>query len=198
MSHEIRHILPTDRPGSIDSFCSYGGVQGQPHTNAGIQYTFLRQMFVYLCLQPPISLRKNDPRIRHARSSAYLFQAVFSHKSRSCNSTNSGHYNHTIHKTKTKTTTMKLSKVFLLSTLACTCKAAEEAAHSCACEAEELGFQINCAATDVMLSSMAFLKSSGCATDCSSPECEKNYLIVQSHHDYCPEAGVPEEVCYRV
>lgn len=90
---------------------------------------------------------------------------------------------------------MKLSKVFLLSTLACTCKAAEEAAHSCACEAEELGFQINCAATDVMLSSMAFLKSSGCATDCSSPECEKNYLIVQSHHDYCPEAGVPEEVC---
>lgn len=90
---------------------------------------------------------------------------------------------------------MKLSKVFLLSTLACTCKAAEEAAHSCACEAEELGFQINCAATDVMLSSMAFLKSSGCATDCSSPECEKNYLIVQSHHDYCPEAGVTEEVC---
>ena len=188
MSHEIRHILPTDRPGSIDSFCSYGGVQGQPHTNAGIQYTFLRQMFVYLCLQPPISLRKNDPRIRHARSSAYLFQAVFSHKSRSCKQTQG----------TTHHTTMKLSKVFLLSTFACTCKAAEEAAHSCACEAEELGFQINCAATDVMLSSMAFLKSSGCATDCSSPECEKNYLIVQSHHDYCPEAGVPEEVCYRV
>lgn len=124
-----------------------------------------------------------------------IFQAVFSHKSKVHPQHNSAALEIHTSILRTNTTTMKLSKVFLLSTLACTCKAAEEAAHSCACEAEELGFQINCAATDVMLSSMAFLKSSGCATDCSSPECEKNYLIVQSHHDYCPEAGVTEEVC---
>ncbi|KAL7543688.1 hypothetical protein ACHAXR_012996, partial [Thalassiosira sp. AJA248-18] len=92
-------------------------------------------------------------------------------------------------------TKMKLSIVCtcLLFTLAAT-SAAEGEAHSCACEAEEFDFKINCADTSAMLDAMTFLKSNGCATNCSSPDCEKNYLIVQSHHDYCPEEVVPEEI----
>jgi len=87
---------------------------------------------------------------------------------------------------------MKLASIaLLLSTLTATAKGE---VHSCACEAEEFNFDINCSDTEAMITAMTFLKTSGCAADCSSPECEKNYLIVQSHHDYCPEEGVPEEV----
>ena len=48
-----------------------------------------------------------------------------------------------------------------------------------------------------MLESMAFLKSNNCAAICSedeAPECFRQYLIVQSHHDHCPEEGLPEEL----
>jgi hypothetical protein len=66
--------------------------------------------------------------------------------------------------------------------------------HKCACEAVEFGFDIDCNNTAMMLDAMTFLKANTCATDCSSAECKKNWLIVQVHHDYCPEEGVPEEV----
>ena len=66
--------------------------------------------------------------------------------------------------------------------------------HKCACEAEEFGFEINCEDQATMIAAVTALKSSGCATDCSSAECEKNYLIVQSHHDYCREAEIPAEI----
>lgn len=66
--------------------------------------------------------------------------------------------------------------------------------HKCACEAEEFGFKIDCANTKVMLAALAELQSNGCTSECSSAICEKNYLIVQSHHDYCPEAGIPEPI----
>ena len=44
---------------------------------------------------------------------------------------------------------------------------------------------------------MQYLKANGCATTCTeedAPECFRNYLIVQTHHDYCPEEGVPQEI----
>lgn len=84
----------------------------------------------------------------------------------------------------------------LLVTLAMALVANGEAVdtHKCACEAVEFGFDIDCNNTAAMLDAMTFLKASTCATDCSSAECEKNWLIVQVHHDYCPEGGVPEEL----
>ena len=66
--------------------------------------------------------------------------------------------------------------------------------HSCACEAEELGFTIDCTNEMAMLSALTALKTNGCSTDCSSDTCVKNYYIVQSHHDYCPETQIPEEI----
>ena len=65
---------------------------------------------------------------------------------------------------------------------------------SCACEAEELGFTIDCADTQTMLDALTFLKTNACSVDCSSEECEKNYYIVQAHHDFCPEDEVPEAI----
>jgi len=64
----------------------------------------------------------------------------------------------------------------------------------CISTCRELGFDINCSNEDAMIGAMAFLKSSGCASDCSSPECTKNYLIVQAHHDYCPEDIIPQGI----
>lgn len=63
--------------------------------------------------------------------------------------------------------------------------------HSCACEAEELGFSIDCSADGVMLEALSELQAAGCANDCTSTTCVKNWYIVQSHHDYCPEAALP-------
>eukprot|EP00579_Thalassiosira_antarctica_P001491 CAMPEP_0201872914 /NCGR_PEP_ID=MMETSP0902-20130614/5526_1 /ASSEMBLY_ACC=CAM_ASM_000551 /TAXON_ID=420261 /ORGANISM="Thalassiosira antarctica, Strain CCMP982" /LENGTH=236 /DNA_ID=CAMNT_0048399347 /DNA_START=50 /DNA_END=760 /DNA_ORIENTATION=+ len=86
---------------------------------------------------------------------------------------------------------MKLALVTLLATFA---NYTTAEVHSCACEAEEFGFQIDCEARGAMLNAMSFLTTNGCATDCSSADCEKNYLIVQSHHDYCPEENIPEDI----
>jgi hypothetical protein len=66
--------------------------------------------------------------------------------------------------------------------------------HPCGCEAEELGFKINCEDTATMLTAFKDLQSAGCAKDCTSDSCVKNFFIVQSHHDYCPEEVVPTEV----
>lgn len=65
---------------------------------------------------------------------------------------------------------------------------------SCACESEELGFKIDCADTATMLDALNFLNTNSCATVCSSVDCVRNYYIVQSHHDYCPESDIPETV----
>eukprot|EP00565_Helicotheca_tamesis_P002555 CAMPEP_0185726964 /NCGR_PEP_ID=MMETSP1171-20130828/2782_1 /TAXON_ID=374046 /ORGANISM="Helicotheca tamensis, Strain CCMP826" /LENGTH=239 /DNA_ID=CAMNT_0028395415 /DNA_START=747 /DNA_END=1466 /DNA_ORIENTATION=- len=69
-----------------------------------------------------------------------------------------------------------------------------EDGHSCACEAIEFGFKIDCEDTETMLAALQKLQTDKCASDCSSADCEKNYLIVQTHHDYCPEDGVPTQV----
>lgn len=84
---------------------------------------------------------------------------------------------------------MKFSLVLLLSLIRLQ---SSGASGSCACEAEELGFKIDCDDEATMLAAISELKTKGCATDCSSAECEKNYLIVQSHHDYCSK--IPEEI----
>ena len=82
---------------------------------------------------------------------------------------------------------------FLVAAAAAVCllaegvTAAEGEKHSCACEAEEMGFKINCDDTATMLASMTALQADGCASDCTVGDCEKNWLIVQSHHDYCPD-----------
>ena len=47
------------------------------------------------------------------------------------------------------------------------------------------------------MESMTFLKSNNCAALCTedeAPECFRHYLIVQTHHDYCPEEGIPEDI----
>ena len=64
----------------------------------------------------------------------------------------------------------------------------------CACETEELGWKIDCDDTDAMEAALTFLAGNSCASDCSSEACEMNYYIVQAHHDYCPEEGLPESV----
>ena len=70
---------------------------------------------------------------------------------------------------------------------------ATSSGESCACAAKGK-FNIDCSAKEAMLDALSFLKSAGCATDCSSEACEKSYLIVQAHHDYCPTDKIPQEV----
>lgn len=70
----------------------------------------------------------------------------------------------------------------------------ENAAETCACAAEELGFEINCGGDAAMLAALSDLQSNSCNTDCASPICVRNWMVVQSHHDYCPEGGLPREI----
>ncbi len=88
---------------------------------------------------------------------------------------------------------MKFAALLLLA-IASPSFAAEGEAHSCACEAEEFGFDIDCDNDTQMLDALAALKAAGCGSDCSAEGCEKNFLIIQSHHDYCPEDGIPKDV----
>eukprot|EP00592_Proboscia_alata_P006184 CAMPEP_0194357130 /NCGR_PEP_ID=MMETSP0174-20130528/4658_1 /TAXON_ID=216777 /ORGANISM="Proboscia alata, Strain PI-D3" /LENGTH=383 /DNA_ID=CAMNT_0039127023 /DNA_START=407 /DNA_END=1558 /DNA_ORIENTATION=- len=88
----------------------------------------------------------------------------------------------------------KISFVLLFAFLQTHSSQAAGDAEPCACEAEELGFSIDCADTTAMLASLGEIQTRGCAKDCTSSECVKHYYIVQSHHDYCPEADIPQEV----
>jgi len=65
---------------------------------------------------------------------------------------------------------------------------------SCACEAEEFGFTIDCTNTEAMTTAMSALIADGCDQDCLSATCEKNFFIVQAHHDYCLHEEVPAAV----
>ena len=89
---------------------------------------------------------------------------------------------------------IKFTLALLLATLSAASVAEGEDIHKCACEAEKFGFNIDCDNMDAILDALTFLKRNNCATDCSSEECEMNWYLVQVHHDYCPEGGVPEEV----
>jgi hypothetical protein len=91
---------------------------------------------------------------------------------------------------------MKFVCLFALVTpLFCAGSEDEHAHHnSCACEAIENGFSIDCANGDLMLDTLAALIADDCSTDCSSAACHKNFLIVQSHHDFCLHDEVPPPV----
>jgi len=66
--------------------------------------------------------------------------------------------------------------------------------HSCACEAQEFKFKIDCTDAAQMATALNTIKTKGCAADCTVAECEKNYLIVQSHHDFCREDQISEDL----
>ena len=70
----------------------------------------------------------------------------------------------------------------------------DDHAESCACAAEELDFSMDCSDTVAMMEALTVIKTSGCSTDCSSPACEKNWYIVQAHHDYCDDSVIPNEI----
>ena len=64
----------------------------------------------------------------------------------------------------------------------------------CACKAEDFGFAMDCSDTAAMVEALNVLKTGGCSTDCSTPACEKNWYIVQAHHDYCDTSAIPNEI----
>lgn len=61
---------------------------------------------------------------------------------------------------------------------------------SCACEAENHGFSIDCTDQGATIEALATLQSNNCQADCSSDTCRRNYFIIQTHHDYCSEDQV--------
>ena len=65
---------------------------------------------------------------------------------------------------------------------------------SCACKAQELGFNIDCSQRDLLLTALSTLQANQCDIDCSPIVCHKNFLIVQSHHDFCLHDEVPGPV----
>jgi len=89
---------------------------------------------------------------------------------------------------------MKLLKIALFATLSLVNAAEEEHDHFCACEAEEFGFDIDCSNTEAMTTAMDNLATLNCGNDCTSEECEKNWLTVQTHHDYCYNNEIPQAV----
>ena len=59
---------------------------------------------------------------------------------------------------------------------------------SCACVAEEEDFTINC--NQDLTSFFEYLEDNNCQDDCDQ-NCQRNFYIVQSHHDYCLSDEVP-------
>jgi len=69
-----------------------------------------------------------------------------------------------------------------------------EEGHSCACEAEELNFTIDCTQAELLETTLSTLVINNCSTDCSSDICHTNFLIMQAHHDFCLHDEVPTSV----
>lgn len=65
--------------------------------------------------------------------------------------------------------------------------------HLCACEAKEFGFMIDCSKAAAVTDAADYLKANTCTT-AKTKECEKNFLILQSHHDFCPHDTLPSTV----
>jgi len=67
----------------------------------------------------------------------------------------------------------------------------------CTCRAEELGITIDCANTDAMSNALKTLQEMACqqGTNCKTkPECDKAFILLRTHHDYCLHAQVPDDV----
>lgn len=72
----------------------------------------------------------------------------------------------------------------------------------CACEAQKHNFAIDCDANKSnesnttigvvgrMMDAFVYLQTNGCSSNCSSEQCEKNFMIFQSHYDHCPEDSI--------
>lgn len=84
---------------------------------------------------------------------------------------------------------MKLFRttVLLLSLLTGRRVLAQEEEETCACAAEERDFTIDCSDMSAMQAACDLLQSNNCASDCSSSLCERNFLIMLAHHDFCLE-----------
>lgn len=65
---------------------------------------------------------------------------------------------------------------------------------ACACVAKEYNFKIDCTATAAMSDAFDFLKTGGCATDCTTDACQEAWYIVQAHHDYCQVDQLPSTI----
>jgi hypothetical protein len=61
----------------------------------------------------------------------------------------------------------------------------------CSCDAIVFGFTIDCENTQAMTDALARLQSGGCASNCHTESCEKDWLMVLSHHDHCPMDSLP-------
>lgn len=81
-----------------------------------------------------------------------------------------------------------LSSLFIV--LLCSSVVLSQDQDSCACVAEEENFSINCNQDNALVAALDALEDNGCDTDCSSNSCQRNFYIIQSHHDYC----LPSEV----
>lgn len=74
-------------------------------------------------------------------------------------------------------------------------------ANLCACKSVELGFKIDCTDKAQMMATQTMLAAcskTACQTD---KNCQKIFLIAQTHHDYCLEDDLPkelEQVCRRL
>lgn len=79
-----------------------------------------------------------------------------------------------------------------------------DGANKCACEAQKHNFTIDCDANNSnessintttsvvarMMDAFVYLQTNGCSSNCSSEQCEKNFMIFQSHYDHCPEDSI--------
>jgi hypothetical protein len=87
--------------------------------------------------------------------------------------------------------------VALLSAAAVTAQDAHAHGHKCACEAKEMGFTIDCKAPAALTAAEAFLaaNSSVCSVKGNTlAGCQKNYLLLQAHHDFCPHDDIAATV----
>ena len=66
----------------------------------------------------------------------------------------------------------------------------------CACHAAAEGWKIDCSATAAMNNALTYLEttSNNCETKDHSAECEKNFNIINTHHDHCNHDEVPETI----
>mmetsp|Transcript_3906 Transcript_3906/g.6532 ORF Transcript_3906/g.6532 Transcript_3906/m.6532 type:complete len:237 (-) Transcript_3906:86-796(-) len=87
---------------------------------------------------------------------------------------------------------MKFS-TFIAFLIAAAANASDEAGHknTCACDAEELDFSIECSNGSILTDTLATLIQDGCSANCASEACKKNFLIIQSHHDFCLHDQIP-------
>ena len=66
--------------------------------------------------------------------------------------------------------------------------------HICACEAKEFGFGISCTALNMNLVKGVMQHLEDPANNCNtSMACEPEYVVLQTHHDFCPHDVLPTD-----